>query len=131
MKTNGKIPIEIPRKKYLDEKENRRNMESILFNNKIIRLSVKQCLYILNEKNWNINLQNFRMGFNELNKEDIIFDDNSIFNEYNEIINLENFDEISKIFITTSDYFVEPNNLADIFIEDIENEENITGILRE
>ena len=133
MKTNGKVPLETPRKKYFDEKEREggRNMEIILFNCKICKLSLIQCLYLLNEKNWNKNLQDFRRGFNELSKEDLIIDEDSIFKEFNEIINLENFDKIGKAIIISCDDNDESNNLADIFIEDIEDVNDILGFIRE
>ena len=52
MHTNGKVSLQTPRKQYIVEREGGRNMEMILFGRKIYKLSLLECLYLLNEKNY-------------------------------------------------------------------------------
>ena len=131
MITNGKVPIETPRKKYFNESESGKNMEMILFNYKIRQLSLKQCLYLLNLKNYEKSLQDFRKGFNELIKEDLIFDDNSLFHEFNEVVKSNNFDEIAKTSEIKCDDNDEYDFLNDTYIEDIEDTNDVLGFIRD
>ena len=131
MNTNGKVPIETPRKKYFHEKESGKNMEMILFNCRINKLSLKQCLYLLNLKNYEKSLQDFRKGFNELNREDLIFDDNSLFPEFNEVLKSSKFDEMAKTSEITCDDNDEYDLLNDTYIEDIEDTNDVLGFIRD
>ena len=131
MHTNGKIPLETPRKKNIAEREGGRNMEKILFNRKIYKLSLIECLYLLNEKNYEKSLQDFRNGFNELNYEDLKFDDNSAFKEFNDVFKINNFIEIAK----NTDIICDENEMSnfgtDTYIEDIEDANDILGFNRD
>jgi len=132
MTTNGKDPIETPRKKYFNENESGNNMEMILFNYRIIKLSLKQCLYLLNLKNYEKSLQDFRKGFKELIRgEDLIFDINSLFHEFNEVLKSNNFDEIAKTSEITCDDNEEYDFLNDTYIEDIEDNNDVLGFIRD
>ena len=46
-------------------------MERLLFNHQMKKLTLKECLYLLNEKNYEKDLQDFKKWFNELNYKDI------------------------------------------------------------
>ena len=131
MITNGKVLIETPRKKYFNENESGKNMEMILFNYRIRKLSLKQCLYLLNLKNYDKSLQDFRKGFNELIREDLIFDNNSLFHEFNEVLKSSNFDEMAKTSEITCDDNDEYDFLNDTYIEDIEDNNDVLGFIRD
>ena len=131
MHSNGKIPLETPRKKYIIEREGGRNMELILFNRKIYKLSLRECLYLLNIKNYDKSLQDFRNGFNELNREDLEFSDNSLFKEFNEIFLIENFSEMSKNNNIACEENEESNFLENTYIDDIEDVNDILGFIRD
>ena len=60
MHSNGQIPVETPRKQYIEEREGGKNMERLLFDKPGGKLSLKECLYLLNEKNYEKNLQDFK-----------------------------------------------------------------------
>ena len=92
--TNGLIPLETPRKKKVNKSESGKNIERLLFGHPIHKLTLLQCLYLLNEKNYNKTLIKFRNGFNKLESDDLKFDNNSTFNIFNEVLNIENFDKI-------------------------------------
>ena len=49
-------------------------------------MNLTECLFILNEKNYNKTLEEFREGFNEIKVEDLEIDKEGIFSEFNEII---------------------------------------------
>ena len=125
--SNGKIPLQTPRKKYIIERESGRNMEILLFDRKIYKLSLIECLYLLNEKNYNKNLQDFRQGFHDLNINDLIFDNNNIFKEFNKILDIDNFDNIGKNIIITCEENEDSNLLTDSYIDDIEDVNDVLG----
>ena len=133
MHSNGKIPINTPRKKFIDESEGGNNMEKLLFNQKIYRMSIKQCMYILNEKNYEKSLTEFKKGFNELKKEDLKIDENDgIFKECNSILNMNNFEEISiKSNIKCNDEDINSDYLIDSYVDDIGIDNDILGIIRD
>ena len=133
MHSNGKIPINTPRKKFIDESEGGNNMEKLLFNQKIYRMSIKQCMYILNEKNYEKSLTEFKKGFNELKKEDLKIDENDgIFKECNSILNMNNFEEISiKSNIKCNDEDINSDYLIDSYMDDIGIDNDILGIIRD
>ena len=49
------------------------------------KLSFKECLYLLNEKNYEKDLQDFKDGFSELKEKDIKFEKDNLFYELNEV----------------------------------------------
>jgi hypothetical protein len=133
MHSNGKIPINTPRKKFINENEGGNNMEKLLFNQKIKRISIKQCIYLLNEKNYEKSLPEFKKGFNELKKEDLKIDENDgIFKECNSILNMNNFEEISiKSNIKCNDEDINSDYLIDSYVDDIGIDNDILGIIRD
>ena len=133
MHSNGKIPINTPRKKFINENEGGNNMKKLLFNQKIKRISIKQCMYLLNEKNYEKSLPEFKKGFNELKKEDLKIDENDgIFKECNSILNMNNFEEISiKSNIKCNDEDINSDYLIDSYMDDIGIDNDILGIIRD
>ena len=133
MHSNGKIPINTPRKKFINENKGGNNMEKLLFNQKIKRISIKQCIYLLNEKNYEKSLPEFKKGFNELKKEDLKIDENDgIFKECNSILNMNNFEEISiKSNIKCNDEDINSDYLIDSYVDDIGIDNDILGIIRD
>ena len=77
---NGNETLKTPRKIEMNEREGGNNMEKILFGRVLDNLTLKQSLYILNEKNYEKPLNQFRKEFLVLKEEDCKCD--GIFNEY-------------------------------------------------
>ena len=131
MHTNGKIPLQTPRKQYIPEREGGRNMEALLFNHKIYKLNLLECLYLLNEKNYDKKLEDFRKGFNELNSKNLRFEKNCCFEEFNEIFKIENFTQMAKNTDITCEENEETNFWNDNYIDNIEDENDILGFIRD
>ena len=128
--SNGRIPLETPRKQFIDEKEGGINMEKLLFNRRVKKISLIECLYLLNENNYNKNLNQFREGLNELKMEDIKMKSDCVFYDLNQILNQKNFDYISRTTNISCDENYENDFLKDSYIDDLENENDVLGFLR-
>ena len=66
---NGNETLKTPRKTEMNEREGGNNMEKILFGRVLNNLTLRQSLYILNEKNYEKSLNQFRKEFLELKEE--------------------------------------------------------------
>ena len=92
--SNCSVPIETPRKKNYDGKnESGDYLELLLFNNKINNLNLGEVLYILNESNYDKSLIEFRTDFEQLKLGDIKTDNitiKGIFKDYNDSLNFNN-----------------------------------------
>ena len=66
---NGYERLKTQRKEYGDEREGGNNMERILFGRVLYQLTLRQALFILNEENYKMPLNQFRKEFLELKKE--------------------------------------------------------------
>ena len=106
-------------------------MEILLFNRKIYNLSLIECLYLLNEKNYIISLPEFRKGFNDLNIKDLIFDDKSLFKEFKDIFKIKDFQDIARNIDITCDESEDSNFWKDTYIGDIEDVNDILGFIRD
>ena len=85
---NCSKPIKTPGKKnYNGEAEGGIYLEYLLFNKILNKLNLKEILYLLNEKNYDKSLIDFREGFEKLDKEDLKIV--GIFSKYNEFKDLE------------------------------------------
>ena len=131
MHTNGKIPLQTPRKQYISEREGGRNMEVLLFNRKLYKLTLLECLYLLNERNYDKKLEDFRKGFNELNAKDLEFKDNSYFKEFNGIFKIENFIQMGQNTDIACAENEDSNIWNDTYINDIEDVNDILGFIRD
>ena len=132
MHSNGKIPLETPRKKFIEEREGGKNMERLLFNQPIRKLTLKQCMYLLNLKNYGKSLKEFKEGFNELNIKDLKIEDKGIFHELNDIFDIDNFPQLSiESNVRCDDNDENSNFFSDSYVEDIEDVNDILGFIRE
>ena len=108
-------------------------MENLLFNNTLKRLNLAQSLYILNERNYNKSLSEFRKGFNETKIDDLTVDIDGIFSEFselNDVLKKPDFDNIIKNIIIAGDN--EDNDesfINNCFIE-AEDEDDVLGFIR-
>lgn len=134
--SNGSYPLETPRKNLIEERESEKNLEMLLFNRVIRRLNLAEAMYLLNEKNYQKNLDEFREGLSRIDKEfkieDLKFEEDCIFNEFNNIFKIENFEEISlNSFISCNDVNDgEENIFIDSTISGLEDENDVLGFLR-
>ena len=135
--SNGTYPPEIHRKKFIEERESGKNLETLLFGRVIRSLNLAEALYLLNENNYQKHLNDFRDGFTRLDKDynidDLKMDKNCIFYEFNKIINIKNFKEISfSSFISCNDVDGEKDD--DLFIDSkisgLEDENDVLGFPR-
>ena len=132
MHSNGKIPLITPRKKYINENEGGKNMERLLFNKTIKKLSLIECLYLLNIKNYEKSLSEFKEGFYEIKQEDLMFDEKGLFPEFKKISKMDKFEEFSKkSYIRCDEEDGDSNPLDDCYIEDIEDVNDVLGFIRE
>ena len=132
MHSNGLIPIETPRKIFINEREGGKNLEMLLFNQKIGKLSLKECIYLLNEKNYEKSLQDFKKGFNELNDKDLKLDNNSFYSEFKIIVESESFSELgANSFIKCDEDGNNSNLFSNSYIDDIEDVNDVLGFIRD
>ena len=132
MISNGQIPVETPRKQYIEEREGGKNMERLLFDHPMKKLSFKECLYLLNEKNYEKDLQDFKDGFSELKEKDIKFEKDNLFYELNEVFKAENLSEISsKGFMKCDEDDDNSNIFTDAYIDDVEDVNDVLGFIRD
>ena len=88
--SNCSIPLKTPRKTILGElRESGREIELLLFGRIIYSLTFEQICYLLNEKNFEKGVIEFKNGFQNLNKEDLIIEGE--FSYFNQIRNFECF----------------------------------------
>ena len=130
--SNGYFPVETPRKKKIDERESGKNLEILLFNRRVRRITLEESLYILNEKNYEKNLGDFRTGFNELKTEDITIGENGIFSEFNDILKetKKGKELLKNCLISTDDIRDDEGILSDCFIDNVEDENDVLGFIR-
>ena len=87
-------------------------------------------MYLLNEKNYDKNLDDFRTGFNELKEEDIKI--NGTFSKFNEILEETKTNEeiLKNCLISTDDIGDDEGRLSNCFIDNIEDENDVLGFIR-
>ena len=130
--SNGKVPLTTPRKQFINESEGGKNMERLLFNQSLNKISLIECMYLLNEKNYSKSLSEFKEGFNECREEDIKIVNNGVFEELNKILEIQNFLELAKTSsIRCNDDNIDSNFLIDTYIDDLENSNDVLGFIRE
>ena len=100
--SNGTISLKTPRKiiNGKDLRESGREIEILLFGDKLYSINIKQVLYLLNEKNYDKGIIEFRKGFKELNDEDLNII--GIFSDFNRIKNSKYFNDPDNFSISTS-----------------------------
>lgn len=86
---NCSISIRTPRKKnYKEKREGGRYLELLLFNDVLETVNLAQILYVLNESNYDKTLEDFKLGFENLDVKDLIIE--GIFKEYSKYIIYDN-----------------------------------------
>ena len=123
---NNNIPLLIPRKEEIDKGESGNFIELLLFGRIIKTLNVQESLYILNENNYDKNLSDFLIGFNQLNDNDLF--GGKIYNEFNILREYFKNDEKKSIFefqnsivsakpsvINMNECYIINNNQNDLF----------------
>ena len=89
---NCSLSIKTPRKKnFIGEVEGGIYLEYLLFNKVLQQINLEEILYILNEKNYEKSLIDFREGFEKLEKRDLIIE--GIFSYYNSYIDLSKIEQ--------------------------------------
>ena len=74
------------KKNYNGEIEGGKYLELLLFNKVFTEINLPEALYILNEKNYDKNLTDFKLDFEKLDKKDLKIE--GIFSNYNQYIDL-------------------------------------------
>ena len=118
--SNGSIPLSTPRKKNIKEREGGRYFENLLFGQKLKTINLTQAIYILNEKNYQKSLSDFREDFLSPKEGDLtIIGEFSFLNsEISKLI--ERKENLSEYIIKTDD---DELNLFDITLDvDVEND---------
>ena len=111
---NCSLSIKTPRKKnYKGEAEGGLYLEYLLFNRVLKDINLGEILYILNEENYGKSLNDFRIGFQKLDKKDLEI--KGIFSGYNKHINLNTI-SISTLKNTIIKPKIPDNNLLSISI---------------
>lgn len=132
MQSNGINTIETPRKNNVDISESGKNLERLLFKRCLYRMTLSECIYILNEKNYDKTLEDFREDFNDIKDKDLQFEKNGVFSEFN---NIENFinDKLlltNSIMVSDDNYDNDENDLSNFFIDNIEDDSDVLGFIR-
>ena len=102
--SNGNISLKTPRK-IINGKEIResgKEIEFLLFGSNITIINLKQVLYLLNEKNFNKGIVEFRNGFNDLKDEDLNVEGE--FENFNVIKKSKYFNTINDFSISTEEF---------------------------
>ena len=131
MHNNGLIPIETPRKNNVNEREGGKNIERLIFNRIVKKLTLLECLYLLNEKNYEKSLIKFREGFNELKIKDMKFDKDNIFQEFDKISKIENIKTIGVESTIRGENNDDSNTLVDSVVDQVEDSNDVLGFIRE
>jgi len=118
--SNGSIPLSTPRKKNIEEREGGRYFEFLLFGQKLKTINLIQAIYLLNEKNYEKSLSDFRQDFLSPKEEDLF-----IQGEFN-FLNIE-ISELIKRKENLSEYIIKTDddelNLLDITLDvDVDND---------
>ena len=100
--SNGIISLKTPRKTIngFSLRESGREIEILLFGKQVTEINIKQVLYLLNEKNYEKGIIEFKKGFNELKDSDL--DIQGEFSDFNKIKNSKYFDNQDDFTISTS-----------------------------
>lgn len=133
MQSNGINDVETPRKNNIGISESEKNLESLLFKRCLYRMTLSECIYILNEKNYYKSLEEFREDFNDIKQKDLVIGKTGIFSEFNDIFNILNYELLlSNAIMINDENFnnYEENPLSYFFIDDIEDDSDVLGFPR-
>ena len=130
--SNGLNTLKTPRKKDIEMSESGKNLERLLFNRCLYRMTLAECIYLLNEKNYSKSLEKFREDFNEIKIEDLTISEEGIFVEFNEFFKIKDYRLLlNEAIMVSSDIGDEKDNnfLKCSFIDDIGDENDVLGFL--
>lgn len=136
MNSNGLNPVDTPRKNNIEFNESGKNLEILLFERCLRRMTLAECMYILNEDNYNKNLEDFRKDFTKINKniKNLKIKEDGIFKEFNIIFNCEDYDIILKNSLINSDDIYDEdkdkNIFNSIYVDDMDMENDVLGCIR-
>ena len=136
MNSNGLNPVDTPRKNNIEFNESGKNLEILLFERCLRRMTLAECMYILNEDNYNKNLEDFRKDFTKINKniKNLIIKEDGIFKEFNKIFNCEVYDIILRNSLINSDDIYDEdkdkNIFNSIYVDDMDMKNDVLGCIR-
>ena len=109
--SNGIISLKTPRKMINNKelRESGREIETLMFGSQITSINIKQALYLLNEKNYNKGIIEFKEDFIALNDCDLYI--GGEFKDFNQIKN-------SKFFNTPEDFSISASASNELFAID-------------
>ena len=88
IKTIVQFQLELQKKNYKEKREGGRYLELLLFNDVLETVNLAQILYVLNESNYDKTLEDFKLGFENLDVKDLIIE--GIFKECSKYIIYDN-----------------------------------------
>ena len=133
MQANGINLVGTSRKNGIEISESGKNLERLLFKRVLCRMTLPECIYILNEKNYDKSLEKFRDDFNELNNVISKIEENGIFSKFNYVYKIKNYESLllNSFMINDDCYDDDDENIfKNIFIDDIEDDSDVLGFLR-
>ena len=132
LQSNGINEVETPRKYNIEISESGKNLERLLFKRVLYRMTLPECMYILNENNYNKSLEDFREDFNEINNCPSKIVENGIFSKFNSIYKIKDCKSLFTNAIMVSDDNNDEGeiNFENFFIDDIEDDSDVLGFLR-
>ena len=102
--SNGKISLKTQRKMVngKDIRESGKEIEILLFGSNITTINLKQVLYLLNEKNFNKGIVEFRNGFNDMKDDDLNIEGE--FKHFNDIKKSNYYNALDDFSISTEEF---------------------------
>lgn len=132
LQSNGFHSVTTPIKNNLDISESGKNLERLLFKRILYTMTLSECIYLLNEKNYDKSLEDFRDDFNEIKEKDIEIEKEGIFYEFTNIYKIKNYKSIIENSFMVSNNIQDNNNnniLENSIIDNIEDENDVLGFI--
>ena len=132
LQSNGINEVETPRKNNIEISESGKNLERLLFKRVLYRMTLPECMFILNENNYNKSLEDFREDFNEINNCPSKIIENGIFSKFNSIYEIKDCNSLflNAIMVSDDNYEEDEIKFENFFIDDIEDDSDVLGFLR-
>ena len=132
LQSNGINEVETPKIYNIEISDNGKNLERLLFKRVLYRMTLPECMYILNEENYNKSLKDFRDDFNEINSYPLKIVENGIFSKFNSIYEIKNCKSLFANAIMVSDDNQDDGEIRfeNFFIDEIEDDSDVLGFLR-
>jgi len=132
MHSNGVNSVEKIGKNDIDYNMIGINLEKLLFGRDLYKMTLSECIYILNENNYNKSLKDFIDLFLEINYQKMKFEETQIFSEFNNIYNIKDYHMLltNAIMISYNNLEYDVNIFETCFVDDIEDEGDVLGFLK-